>query len=120
MLGLLTMSLGIIVRLQMRSFDRLEQDRSMLQKIYLVKRAMFDALKVPTAEKLKLVKKEYDDGALKAKTALHDVAKKSKVVPISKQMRMLVTDMTWQERPGYKQHAELVYFMYLPEEKKRT
>ena len=92
----------------------------MLQKTYLIKRAMLNALKVPTAEKLKLVKNEYEGGALKTTTALHPVAKKSKIQSISKHMRMLVTDMIWQERPGYKQHAELIYFMYLPEEKKRT
>jgi hypothetical protein len=119
-LGLLTMCLGVVVRLQMRSFDRIEQDQHLLQKTYLIKRAMLDALRVPRIEKLQLIKKEYEDGAIKARTALHDVAKKSKIKKISNQVRALVTDIAWQERPGYKQRAELVYFMYLPEEKKQA
>ena len=118
-LGLLTMSIGTIARMQVRSLDRLEQDRDTLQKIYVVRRAMLDALKIPKADKLQLVKKEYDDGELKTKTSLHEVGKKSKLKSFGKSIRMLTTQATWQLRPGNKQQAQLVYFMYLPDEEKK-
>ncbi len=120
-LGLLTLSLGIIVQMQMRSLNRLEQDRDMLQKVYILRRSMLDALKIPKADRLQLIKKDYEDGEIKTKTTLHDIGKKSKLKSFGKSMKMLATDATWQLRPGYKQHAQLIYFMYLPdEEKKRT
>ena len=118
-LGLLALSLGLIARMQVRSLDRIEQDTDLLQKVYLLKRSLLEALRVPKIDKLQLVKKEYSD-EFKTRTSLHEVGKKSKVRGFSKSMRMLTTEATWQRRPGYKQHAQLVMFMYLPEEKKKA
>ncbi len=118
-LGLLTLCMGTIARMQVRSLNRLEQDKDALQKIYLVRRTMLDALKIPNADRLRLVKKEYQDGEIKVKTTLHDLSKKSKISSFSKNMRMLSTQASWQLRPGDKQQAQLVYFMYLPAEEKK-
>lgn len=118
-LGLLTISMGTIARMQVRSLDRLEKDRDALQKIYLVRRAMLDALKIPKADRLQLVKKEYQEGEIKVKTALHDLGKKSKLSSFGKNMRMLSTQASWQLRPGDKQQTQLIYFMYLPAEEKK-
>jgi len=47
------------------------------------------------------------------------LSKKSKISSFSKNMRMLSTQASWQLRPGDKQQAQLVYFMYLPAEEKK-
>lgn len=113
-LFLLTTVMGLMVGVQVRAYNRLTQDRQSLEKLFLLKRAYVDAVAYIDPEHIELVKKEYEAYDFKARTTFYDIPKQSVLKPFAKNVRMVVTDASWQVRNLFKEHGQLVSFVCVP------
>ncbi len=111
---ILTVAMGTMVGLQVRSYNRLMQDRQSLEKLCLLKRSFLEAIAFIDPKHLQLVKKEYELYDFKTKTEFYEISKQSALAPFAKNMRMIMTDAAWFVLPGNKQYAKLVSFVCIP------
>ncbi len=111
---LVAAAMGVMCGLQVRSYNRLTRDRQHLSKLCLLKRSFVEALGFVDPENLLLVKKEYEYYDFKTKTEFYDIAKKSSLKPFAKNVRMVMTDASWQVNARLKEHLTLVSFVCVP------
>jgi len=118
-IGMVTFALSVLVGVQVRLYERLLQDRDMLQKSLLLHQFAAQDTKRVTAKTGWSKKHDQDDQAFRVKTEPHEISSKSALKPFAHSLCLISTTANWQIRPGYKKPLILYTFLAVPEGKKK-
>jgi len=120
----LTTSIYLLSSLQIRSVFRVLESRDFVQRVFIVKRQLYDMfLAAPSkretkeGEQEKPIIKEYDDPAVKISTQMKTISKKSALRSFAPYVRIIESDGTW-KRMVTEHRLPMISFVAAPKKKK--
>ncbi len=118
-LGIVIMAVSIIANLQIRSLDRMLRDRDDLEKIFLLKRTVYESFLNPPQDQKKGTTK-LEDPEVTLTTLVENVSSKSSLAPLKDRLRIVRTRAEWKLMKDKREASMITFVPKPPAEKKEN
>ena len=112
-MGVLTSTVFIISGLMLRSFLRVQENRDNTEKVFLIKRELYENyIKPPKSYNPVITKLEKPE--ITITSAIHDISEKSTLKSLKKKLKIVRSDAIWTKDTIIKE-SSMISFVFVPE-----